>query len=192
MPEVGGLLLFWGLGALGLGLYASAAVILFVIGDGIMRWWRGLDFPRVWLLFNGLALILALLGPVVCAGRMNVRIEPVLTSYLVGIVFMIGALGRKPIVQDIAEQRQGAPFAADRHDLRMFFRVFTWVWAAYFLIRGSVYLWLAHTMPSGRMGLLENIISPASLVAMILVSSKGKALFQLGCRAGIFTVDRRA
>lgn len=74
-----------------------------------MRWWRGLDFPRVWLLFNGLALILALLGPVVCAGRMNVRIEPVLTSYLVGIVFMIGALGRKPIVQDIAEQRQGAP-----------------------------------------------------------------------------------
>ncbi|NVN36957.1 hypothetical protein [Komagataeibacter swingsii] len=51
-------------------------------------------------------------------------------------------------MQDIVKQKQGNPFPTDRHDLTMFFRAYTWIWAAYFVARAFAWLWMAQHLPA--------------------------------------------
>jgi len=183
--EAGGLMLFWALEASGWGRYAPAAVAVFVVGDGLRRFRASLGFPRVWRLFNGLALALAVLD-VVAAGRVWAPLEGVVADVLIAAVFLTGSMGRKPLVQEIAEQRQGMPFRPERRDLLTFFRAYTLVWAGYFLLRAGLWLWLLHDLPLEQARLLQGVIGPISLLAMIIVSFRGAALFRQLRRFGMF------
>lgn len=182
--DAGGLILSWVLGVLELAPYATIAVIVFMAGDGLRRWYCGLGFPRVWWLFNGLALVLAITDLIVVAW-LPAAYEPIPASLVFAVVFALGASGRRPIVQEIAEQRRGAPFPPERHDLRAFFRLYSWIWALYFFIRAGLYLWFAHNLSPERAHALENMIGPVSLFVMIMSSFRGQALFQLAQRAGL-------
>nr|WP_298796847.1 hypothetical protein [uncultured Acetobacter sp.] len=184
--EVGGLLLFWGLSALGWGRYATMAALAFVVVDAVRRWRNKLGFPRVWCLFNGLVLALALPDFVLTQQTLE-RYEPILTNLAIALMFAIGALGKKPLIQEIAEQRQGAEFPDNRQDLLRFFRVYTWVWAAYFLLRVAFHIALAETVSDGRMHSIEDIVGPLSLVGMIALSFFGARIFRLAVRMGIIT-----
>ncbi|WP_308718795.1 hypothetical protein [Komagataeibacter xylinus] len=183
--ETGGLLLFWGCDALGYEHYASMAVLAFVLADGLRRWQGALGFPRVWHLFNGLALALAALD---LATRREAwaSFESVAANLLIASMFVIGALGRKPLVQDIAEQRQGKPFPTDRHDLQTFFRAYTWVWAAYFAVRAFVWFWMAQHLPVARAHALQGILGPVTLFVMIALSFQGQRVFRGLNRLGLF------
>lgn len=183
--EAGGLLLFWGCDALGYAHYALMAVVAFVLADGLRRWQGALGFPRVWCVFNGLALALAALD-VATRGQAWAPFESVAANLLIASVFVLGALGRKPLVQDIAEQRHGAPFPVDRHDLTTFFRAYTWIWAAYFAARAFAWLWMVQNLPVERAHALQGIIGPISLLAMIALSFRGQMLFRGLNRLGVF------
>jgi hypothetical protein len=54
----------------------------------------------------------------------------VIINVAIGIGFVAGARGRKPMPQNIAERRSG-PFS-DRADIRYLFRLLTLLWAGYF------------------------------------------------------------
>ena len=69
------------------------------------------------------------------------KYEAVITNAATGLAFVAGALGKKPIIQEVAEQR-GQTFVATE-EVRGFFRLFTLVWAAYFVVKAIVYLWMA-------------------------------------------------
>ena len=68
------------------------------------------------------------------------KYEAVITNAATGLAFVAGALGKKPIIQEVAEQR-GETFVATE-EVRGFFRLFTLVWAAYFVVKAIVYVWI--------------------------------------------------
>ncbi|WP_342627771.1 hypothetical protein AAC691_16980 [Nguyenibacter vanlangensis] len=179
--EIGGLLLFWGLNALGLAKAAAPAVLVFVLLDALRRWRKSLGFPRVWRLFNGLAVLLVLLN-VMLSGYPTAHYEGVAVNLLISAIFAWNASGKKPLVQELAEQRQGFPFPEDSADLRAFFAVYSRIWAGYFLLRAVFWFWCAEALPSARAATLEGLIGPLSLAAMIMISFRGRSLFQ-GARA---------
>ena len=95
-----------------------------------------------------------------------------------------GAMGRKPIIQEVAEER-GETIPATR-ETRAFFRLFTLVWAAYFFVKAAFYVWAVWTMPMLEAMALRSVVGSASLGLMILVSStQGRRLFFLSRRLGL-------
>ncbi|MBS0961349.1 hypothetical protein [Acetobacter thailandicus] len=189
--EAGGLLLFWGCDIFGYDCYVLILVVVFVFMDGVRRWLYGLKFPRVWCLFNSLALALTILD-IAAQERTWAALESVAANVLIACMFVIGAIGTIPLVQDIAEQRQGKSFPPERHDLTAFFRAYTWVWAVYFLLRAIAWLWLLYNMPVKQAHTLQSIIGPVSLFVMIALSFRGQSLFQCLNKAGLFKTDHKS
>lgn len=139
----------------------------------------------MWCVLNGLALALAALD-IATRGQAWAPFESVADNLLIASVFVIGAIRSKPLVQDIAEQRHGAPFPEHRHDLTTFFRAYTWVWAAYFAARAFAWLWMVQNLPVERVHALQGTIGPASLFAMIMVSFRGQMLLHSLSRLKVF------
>ena len=97
---------------------------------------------------------------------------------------MIGAYGEKPLIQEAAEQRQGA--FPDTAEVRRFFQLFTLFWAAYFFAKAGFYFWIAATTPLTEAMALRSVIGGASLGVMILVSvTQGRRMFFLCRRLGL-------
>ena len=65
------------------------------------------------------------------------KYEAAISNAATGLAFVAGALGEKPIIQEVAEQR-GDSFVATE-EVRAFFRLFTLVWAAYFFLKAALY-----------------------------------------------------
>ena len=65
------------------------------------------------------------------------KYEAAISNAATGLVFVAGALGEKPIMQEVAEQR-GQTFVVTQ-EIRAFFRLFTLVWAAYFFLKAALY-----------------------------------------------------
>ena len=177
--ELGGLILFWiVLWRFGL-KPAIAATLLFVLIDGARRLVGGIGFPKVWMLSNALALAFGLID-LRAATAFMIRYEAVVSNVIAGVVFLVGAFGRKPMIQEIAEERQGSPFE-DRADLRVFFRAFTLVWAGYFFVKALAYVWLARSMPLEHALTVRSVAGTASFVVMLLISFRGRQIHAL-CR----------
>lgn len=179
--EFGGLPAFWivlecaGLRA------AIAATLVVVVADGARRLIRRRPMTRIWMLSSALALAGGAID-LRAATPFMIRYEAVGTNLLTGLVFLIGTFGTRPLVQEVAEGWHGAPFDPGQPGLRAFFRAFTLVWAGYFVLKAGVYLWLATELPLERALALRSVIGTASLVAMILLSRRGPALFRLARR----------
>ena len=98
--------------------------------------------------------------------------------------FVVGALGEKPIIQEVAEQRGESFVATD--EIRAFFRLFTLVWAAYFFLKAVLFLWMAWTMPMLEAMALRSAIGGVTLGLMIAISvTQGRRLFFLCRRFGL-------
>ncbi len=178
--ELGGLILFWiVLWRFGL-KPAIAATLLFVILDGARRLVRGLAFPKVWILSNALALVFGIID-LCSATPFMIRYEAVLTNLVSGGVFLIGAFGSKPMIQEIAEEREGKPFE-DRPDLRLFFKAFTLVWAGYFFVKALAYVWLMRSLPLEHALAIRSVAGTASFVVMLLLSFRGRQIHALSRR----------
>ncbi len=112
------------------------------------------------------------------------KYEAVITNAATGLAFVAGALGEKPIIQEVAEQR-GETFVATQ-EVRAFFRLFTLVWAAYFLLKTAFYLWAVWTLPMLEAMALRSVAGSVSLGLMIAVSvTQGRRLFFLSRRLGL-------
>ena len=183
LAEFGPLIVFWLLAAT-LGVKpAILGSIMFIIGDAIWRWRKGLKFTRLYVLVGALTLVFGFVD-LVSTSPFMLKYEAVVSNAATGLAFVAGALGEKPIIQEIAEQRGESFVATD--EIRAFFRVFTLVWAAYFFLKAVLFLWMAWTMPMLEAMALRSVIGGVSLGLMIAISTtQGRRLFFLCRRFGL-------
>ena len=179
LAEFGPLIVFWLL-ALTLGVKAAIlGSIVFILADAVWRWRQGLAFTRLYLLVSALTLTFGFVD-LVSTSPFMLKYEAAVSNIATGIAFVVGALGEKPILQEVAEQR-GESFVVT-NEIRAFFRLFTLVWAAYFFLKAALFLWMAWTMPMLEAMALRSAIGGVSLGLMIAVSTtQGRRLFFL-CR----------
>jgi len=96
---------------------------------------------------------------------------------LTGLVFAAGAFGEKPVIQLLAEAR-GRSFP-EGAEMRRFFQWLTFIWVGYFVLKATVYYWLARTMTLEEAMPIRAVIGPASLVALLALSWRSRPLFLL-------------
>lgn len=175
LAEFGPLIVFWLL-ALAFGVKpAILGSIVFIIADAVWRWRKALKFTRLYLLVSALTLVFGFVD-LVATSPFMLKYEAAVSNVVTGIAFVVGALGEKPIVQEVAEQRGETFVATD--EIRTFFRLFTLVWAAYFFLKAILFGWMAWTMPMLEAMALRSAIGGVSLGLMIAISvTQGRRLF---------------
>jgi intracellular septation protein A len=183
LAEFGPLIVFWTL-ATTLGVKpAILASILFIVADAAWRRLKGLTFTRLYLLVSALTLVFGLID-LASTSPFMLKYEAAISNAATGLVFVAGALGDKPIMQEAAEQR-GHSFVVTK-EIRAFFRLFTLVWAAYFFLKAALFAWMAWTMPMLEAMALRSVIGGVSLGLMIAISAtQGRRLFFLCRRLGL-------
>jgi intracellular septation protein A len=183
LAEFGPLIVFWTVAAT---LGAKPAIlgsILFIIADAAWRWRKRLKFTRLYLLVSSLTLVFGLID-LSSTSPFMLKYEATVSNVATGIMFVIGALGEKPIMQEAAEQR-GHSFVATE-EIRAFFRLFTLLWAAYFFLKAAMFAWMAWTMPMLEAMALRSVVGGVSLGLMIAISvTQGRRLFFLCRRLGL-------
>lgn len=189
LAEFGPLIVFWGL-ALTLGTKAAIlGSILFIVADAGWRWLKGLAFTRLYLIVSALTLAFGLIDLSTTSPFM-LKYEAVVTNVATGLAFAMGALGEKPILQEVAESR-GEAFPVNR-EVVAFFRLFTFVWAAYFFLKAALFLWMALTLPMLEAMALRSLVGSVTLGLMIALSvTQGRRLFFLCRRLGLLPKPRQ-
>ena len=184
VAEFGPLVIFWGLTttvSLKAGIGGS---ILFILAGVAWRLWKGQCFTRLYILIAVLTVIFGSIDLLSVEPSMIIY-ESVLTNVITGVAFIVGAFGKKPMLQEMAEQRASIPFP-DRADMRRFFQIFTLIWAAYFFIKAGCYFWMARVMPLTEAMTLRTLVGGTSLGLMIALSiTQGKRLFKLCRKLGL-------
>jgi hypothetical protein len=117
-PLIGFLVLSWTFGV----KVAIAGTVAIVIADSIWRLRRRVPFTRTYILFVVLTIGFGIID-LLSATPFMLKYEAVITNVVTAGVFVLGAAGPKPLVQEVAEQREGRPFSGG--GIRMFFRWFT-------------------------------------------------------------------
>jgi intracellular septation protein A len=183
LAEFGPLIVFWALAAT-LGVKpAILGSILFIVAGAAWRRLKRLKFTRLYLLTSGLTLVFGLVD-LASTSPFMLKYEAVITNAATALAFVAGAMGEKPIIQEVAEQR-GETFVATE-EVRGFFRLFTLVWAAYFFLKAIVYFWMAWTLPLLEAMALRSVAGSISLGLMIAVSAtQGRRIFFLCRRLGL-------
>lgn len=183
LTEFAPLVAFWALTfAFGVKTAIAGSIVVILV-DAAYRRWRGRPFTRLYLVVSTLTLGFGAVDLYVATPFLLVYEAPI-TSLLVGIAFVVGAFGEKPMLQEIAEQRPNVtlPPAAEA---RRFFRLFTLIWAAYFFVKAIFYVWIAATLPLTQALALRSTIGSISLAIMMALSvTQGRRLFFLFRRLG--------
>ena len=188
--EFGPLIVFWLL-ALTLGVKpAILGSVVFIIADAVWRWRKGLKFTRLYLLVSALTLVFGFVD-LVSTSPFMLKYEAAVSNVVTGFAFVVGALGEKPIIQELAEQRGESFVATD--EVRTFFRLFTLVWAAYFFLKAILFAWMAWTMPMLEAMALRSAVGGVTLGLMIAISiTQGRRLFFLCRRFGLLPKPAQA
>ena len=178
--EFGPLAAFWILSTLYGVKVAIVGTLLVMAADAAWRKFRGLSFTRLYLLISGLTLVFGAVD-LLSATPFMIKYEAAATNVATGFAFVLGALGDKPLIQEVAEQRRGETFPGGA-EVRRFFQLFTLFWAAYFFVKAGFYCWTAWSFPLTQAMALRSVVGGASLAAMIALSAtQGRRLFFL-CR----------
>ncbi len=179
--EFGPLVTFWILSAAFGVKVAIVGSILVIAADAAWRTVRGLGFTRLYLLTSGLTLVFGGID-LMSAAPFMLKYEAAVTNVATGAAFVVGALGKKPLIQEVAEKRQGGQPFPGGAEVRRFFQLFTLFWAGYFFVKAAFYLWTAWTFPLAEAMALRSAVGGVSLAAMIALSvTQGRRLFFL-CR----------
>lgn len=189
LVEFGSLLVFWGLATFCSLRVAIAGTLIFILGDTLRRYRNGLTFSRLWIISSVLAVLFGLIDLLAVTPFM-IQYEGVLTNLIIAFCFTVSAFGKRSVIQELAEERQGFTFPPERTEIRAYFRAFTLVWATYFAAKAGLYLWLISHFPLPRALALRSVIGTLSLATMIGVSLQGKRIFLLCQRIGLFQPTR--
>jgi intracellular septation protein A len=183
-PLIAFLLLSWRFGV----KVAIAGTLMFVLVDGARRLWTSVPLTRIYVLTTALTAVFGTVD-LFAASPFMLKYEAVITNVATAIAFAVGAYGKTPLLQEIAEQRQGAPYP-DRNDVRRFFELFTLVWAAYFFLKAVAYAWMGMVLPLTQALALRSLVGGLSMAVMLVVSiTQGRRLFFLCGRLGLLPVS---
>jgi intracellular septation protein A len=162
---------------------AIAGTLVIVAIDSGWRWWKRVPLTRTYLLFVALTVVFGIID-LLSATPFMLKYEAVISNGVTGGIFVLGAVGPKPLIQSIAEQREGRPMSGEA--VRIFFRWFTLAWAAYFFLKAAFYFWAAWTMPMAQAVVIRSVVGSLSLGLMLLVSyTQGPRLFLMCQRRGL-------
>ena len=161
-PLIGFLVLSW---AFGLKI-AIAGTLAIVAADTGWRLWKRVPFTRTYILFVTLTVGFGVID-LLSATPFLLKYEAVITNVVTSGIFVLGATGPKPLIQEVAEQREGKPFTSDA--ARIFFRWFTLVWAAYFALKAAFYFWMAWTLPMAEALAVRSLVGSLSLGVMLVL-----------------------
>jgi intracellular septation protein A len=181
--EFGPLALFWVLNLTFGVRVAIAGAIVAILADSAWRWSHGLAFTRLYMLTSGLTLAFGAVD-LISTTPFMLKYEAVVTNLALAAAFVYGAFGEKPMIQEVAERREG--LLPDTPEIRRFFQIFTLAWAVYFVAKAALYLYLALILPLAEAMVWRAALGGVSLGLMTLVSAtQGKRLFFLCRRLGL-------
>lgn len=182
--EFGPLVIFWGVATtMGARAGIAGAMVMIVVGV-LWRFVRGLLFTRIYILVAILTTVFGVIDLLSDTPSMIIY-ESVITNIVTGCAFIVGSFGKKPMIQEMAEQRAVVPFP-DRADIRRFFQIFTLFWAVYFFVKAVFYFWIAQTLPLTEAVAARSLVGGVSLGLMIAVSvTQGKRLFLICRKLGL-------
>lgn len=190
--EIGPLAVFWILlWTVDLKIAIGIGVVL-LLADAAFRYWRGMPITKLYILSGGLTVFFGAID-LWAQTPFMLKYEDVITSLVIAAVLGWGARGEKAMIQGMVEQQHPGAIE-DGPDIRRFFKLFTLLWALYFLVKAAVYLWLGGILPMEQALTVRPIVGTVSLGAMMLLSWKAQVLFDFGVRVGILPAvnDRRA
>lgn len=183
LENLGPLLIFIGLSRFYGLKVAIAGAVIFVVLDVIRRKWMHLSFPMLYLVSSGLTVGFGLVD-LLADSPFMLRFEPVISNLVTFGIFVFGAFGKTSLLQEIIEQKRGAPFV-NRPDLQRFFSYLTLFWALYFLLKAILYLWIGMAFPLDRAVEIRSVFGTISLIAMIAISTtQTRRLYRLCQRFG--------
>ena len=181
--EFGPLIVFLALSAAFNVKIAVAGAVAATGLDVLWRWLRRRPFTRLYLIVTTLTLAFGAVDLVAPTPFLLVYEAPI-TNLLTAAAFLAGAFGQTPLLMEMAQSRMGERIP-QTGQTRRFFRLFTLVWVAYFVVKATVYLWLAAILPLAQAIALRSVLGGVSLAVMIAVSStQGRGLFDLCRRRG--------
>ena len=189
--EFGPLIVFLALNAaFGVKIAIAGAVVVTLL-DALWRWRSGRPFTRLYLVVTALTLGFGAVDLSVATPFLIVYEAPI-TNALTGLAFVVGAFGEKPMLMEVAQARSAEAFP-DTRETRRFFRLFTLLWAAYFVLKAAGYVWLAATLPLAQAMLLRSVLGGLSLAVMSVLSmTQGRRLFFLCRRWGLLGATEAA
>ena len=172
----GPLIVFWGLD-LTLGLKAAiAGSVVVIIVDSLWRWWRGLEFSRLYILISGLTVGFGAID-LVSNTPFMLKYESVITNIVIGAMLVASARGSRPLAMEVVEQQHGEPFPK-RPDIIRFYQLFTLMWAMYFFAKAGLYLILGQMMPMTQAMAVRSVFGMVSMALMMAFSVlRGRWLF---------------
>lgn len=154
---------------------AIAAVVVYVIADAVRRHVWHLEFTRLYILTTTLTIVFGAFD-LIAQTPFMIQYEAVITNFILGIAFVAGAQGARPMLQNMAEDFSAEQFPP-RADIRRFFMLFTLLWAFYFIVKAALYLWIALNFPLAEALAIRAAIGIPSLIAMVALSTQGRRLF---------------
>ncbi len=190
--ELGPLLIFWILLWTVDLKFAIAAGVVLLLADVAYRRWRGMPITKLYILSGGLTVFFGAID-LWAQTPFMLKYEDVITSVVISAVLGWGARGEKSMIQGLVEQ-QNPDAILDGPDIRRFFKLFTLLWAVYFLLKAAVYLWLGEILPMDQALTVRPIVGMVSLGGMMLVSWKAQVLFDFGVKIGLLprVIDKAA
>jgi intracellular septation protein A len=181
--ELGPLAIFWGLmWTVDLKIAIAVGVVL-LLGDAAFRYWRGMPITKLYVLSGVLTVAFGAVD-LWAETPFMLKYEDVITSLVIACVLGWGARGEKSMIQKLVEEQHGDAFE-DGADIRRFFKLFTLLWAAYFVLKAVAYLWMGAAMPMEEALKVRPVVGMVSLGAMMVLSWKAQVLFDFGVRVGV-------
>jgi intracellular septation protein A len=172
----GPLIVFWGLDLTVSLKAAIAGSVVLIIVDSLWRWWRHLEFSRLYILISGLTVGFGAID-LVSATPFMLKYEAVITNIVIGAMLVAGARGSRPLALEVVEQQHGEPFP-NRPDVIRFYQIFTLIWAVYFFAKAGLYLILGQMMPMAQAMAVRSVFGTVSmLLLMAFCVLRGRWLF---------------
>lgn len=163
---------------------AIAATLLYVVIDGGRRLGKREQLPPVYLPSALLGIgfgVIDLLAPT----PFMLRWEPLIGNLLIAGFFAAGAHAEVPLTARFAAQ-SGKAIPLDRPEVMRFMRFWTYMWAAYFLVRGIMFVWIMHQWPLAEALVIRSLFGWITIGVMIGLSFLGRRVMRFFQLFGLF------
>ena len=171
LQTFGPLLAFWvalRLGGLVTAIVVSLVVSVFLLARTVVRERRVSPFTAF------IAASVAVFGVLDLHYRTGffVKLEPALGNVATGAFFLGSILWKRPVVIELAERASGRPLP----QAHRYLTVWTALWAGFFFVRASVYVWMAYRLSLEHALGVRAVIGPLSFGGMFVAEGLTRRL----------------